>query len=317
MKRLFALVFLCGFLITNAYGEIINYTDGSKYVGELRNGKRHGQGVYTDVSGYEYAGEWTDDERNGAGTAFLSDGRRYVGQWIDDEMNGLGTLTTVDGEYFGEWKNGLMHGHGTYTSVKLDEYAGAWKNGNPHGLGIYKWGDEGKKFFGEFRNGKRWEGIMYEGAFVLTKVLGSFTDGSWCKDCKPTKQHVSLVDEVKDEEYLIPKYPWIPITGGITGGTYISQSPWKKSGRYHYVYAMADYGHRVDDGVMSVSVYLQVDCGTSAFMTLQSYFYLQPMANGPSETKVSTEKKWKYPAPNRGWSNLIENFCLLARIHDS
>ncbi|MDP7518502.1 MAG: hypothetical protein QGI31_06690 [Dehalococcoidia bacterium] len=60
MKRLFAIVFLCGFLIPYAYGETISYSDGSKYVGELSNGVWHGYGTYSKFDGRKFVGEYKD-----------------------------------------------------------------------------------------------------------------------------------------------------------------------------------------------------------------------------------------------------------------
>ena len=50
------------------------YTDGRKYVGEFRDGKRHGQG-----------------------TVIFADRRKYVGKWKDDKPNGKGILTNKQG----------------------------------------------------------------------------------------------------------------------------------------------------------------------------------------------------------------------------
>ena len=64
------------------------YTDGRKYVGEFKDGKRHGQG-----------------------TVIFADGRKYVGKWKDDKPNGKGILTFTDKKkYVGEYKNGKFTG---------------------------------------------------------------------------------------------------------------------------------------------------------------------------------------------------------------
>ena len=43
------------------------YSDGKKYNGDLKEGMRHGQGVYTWPDGTKYNGEWKDDMRHGQG----------------------------------------------------------------------------------------------------------------------------------------------------------------------------------------------------------------------------------------------------------
>jgi len=43
--------------------EHYTYPDGSKYVGEWKNGEKNGQGTYTWSIGDEYIGEYKDDKR--------------------------------------------------------------------------------------------------------------------------------------------------------------------------------------------------------------------------------------------------------------
>ena len=50
------------------------YPDGNTYLGELKNGKHHGQGTYTWSGGNKYEGEFKDDKPNGQGTYTWSDG---------------------------------------------------------------------------------------------------------------------------------------------------------------------------------------------------------------------------------------------------
>ena len=61
-----ALSLLLMSLASVSYGqvEIINYSDGGVYVGEVRNGQRNGQGTYTYASGSVYVGEYRDGERD-------------------------------------------------------------------------------------------------------------------------------------------------------------------------------------------------------------------------------------------------------------
>jgi len=52
------------------------YPDGSKYVGEFRDGKRHGQGTYTFQEGDTYVGEWKYG-REWNGTEYDKDGNIF------------------------------------------------------------------------------------------------------------------------------------------------------------------------------------------------------------------------------------------------
>ena len=75
----------------NGYGTY-TYANGSKYVGEWKDGKENGQGTYTWVSG----NTWLN-------------GNKYVGEFKDAKRNGLGTYTFANGTVDkGVWKNNKL-----------------------------------------------------------------------------------------------------------------------------------------------------------------------------------------------------------------
>ena len=57
--------------------------NGDRYIGEWKNGKKHGRGMYYFTDGAIYAGEYVNDFMNGRGTMFWADGRIWVGTWKD------------------------------------------------------------------------------------------------------------------------------------------------------------------------------------------------------------------------------------------
>ena len=57
----------------NGYGTA-TWADGSKYVGEHKDGKQHGQGTYTWANGNKYVGEYKDGKYHGQGTYTATDG---------------------------------------------------------------------------------------------------------------------------------------------------------------------------------------------------------------------------------------------------
>ena len=169
MKRLFAIVFLCGFLIPCAYGETITYSNG-KYVGDVVNGVPNGYGTFTLAKGDKYVGEWKNGKYYGQGTLTFPNGDKYVGEFKDDEFQGQGTYTYQHGEtYVGEFKDSKYHGQGTGTLPDGSKYVGEWKNGNPL------------------------NGIHY---FASGNVQGTFSNGNWCESCKPTKEQLALVASI-------------------------------------------------------------------------------------------------------------------------
>ncbi|TGL30060.1 hypothetical protein EHQ52_17135 [Leptospira koniambonensis] len=90
----------------NGKGSMLNWR-GSHYVGDLKNGRRHGQGVGYDSSNYrKYTGGFKDGRYEGYGvevgydTAQYKDGKwheprayvRYEGMHVDGKYNGYGKL---------------------------------------------------------------------------------------------------------------------------------------------------------------------------------------------------------------------------------
>ena len=71
--------------------------NGDRYVGEHRDGKRHGLGILTRVNGDKYVGEWRDDTANGQGSYTWANGDKYVGEFRHDKFHGQGVLTYSDG----------------------------------------------------------------------------------------------------------------------------------------------------------------------------------------------------------------------------
>ncbi len=133
--------------------------DGKKYVGELKNGKMHGQGTFTWPDGNKYVGEWKDGKKHGQGTLIWPDGK-YVGEFKDDKYHGQGTCTSPNGKYVGEWRNDEMHGQGTVTLPDGSKYVGEFKDNNMHGQGTFTFPD-GAKYVGEFKNGLATGGWLY------------------------------------------------------------------------------------------------------------------------------------------------------------
>ena len=71
---------------TNCFGTI-TMGNGSKYVGEFRNGMYHGQGTYTNAIAWKYVGEFMDNKRHGQGILYEANGKiNAQGIWANNEF---------------------------------------------------------------------------------------------------------------------------------------------------------------------------------------------------------------------------------------
>ena len=76
----------------------------SIYVGEVKDGERHGRGTLTLPDGEKYEGEFKDGKYDGRGTLTLPDGEKYEGEFKDGKPWTV-TFTDLDGSKT-EWKDG-------------------------------------------------------------------------------------------------------------------------------------------------------------------------------------------------------------------
>jgi hypothetical protein len=153
----------------------IKYKDGSKYVGQISNGKRNGTGTMYYTNGDKYSGKWKNDYYNGKGTYKFDEGITLKGTFNKNGLvNGKYMYYDDDGEYTITIKNKKATGEviaemytgnkytGTYKNdafngeVKIvydndDVYSGSVVEGLKSGIGKYKW-DEGDWYQGNWAN---------------------------------------------------------------------------------------------------------------------------------------------------------------------
>ena len=113
--------------------------------------------LYLWENGTKYMGEWKDGKRHGQGNMTYHDGRKYVGEWKDGGKNGQGTFTSPDGEkYVGEWKDNKFHGQGTYTFGKGEfdgnKYVGEFREDEIWNITVY---DKNGNIIDKYVNGVR------------------------------------------------------------------------------------------------------------------------------------------------------------------
>ena len=91
------------------------YDGDEKYIGEFKNGKRHGQGTYTWPDGEKYVGGYRDDQKHGYGIyIFPRPVEIFVGGYRNNKKQGFGTYYYKNGDiFFGLYERGDRNGQGT------------------------------------------------------------------------------------------------------------------------------------------------------------------------------------------------------------
>ncbi|BES95540.1 MORN [Nesidiocoris tenuis] len=136
------------------------------YVGEWRNDKKHGLGVFRTKSGkYQYIGEWADGLPDGYGqlcrrdhdvykivqegywkcgkpqgkhVKVYPDGSCYEGDLEQGAREGQGKMWFADGTYYeGDYSQNKRHGQGLFVFQNGNCYNGSWRKNEKHGFGVY------------------------------------------------------------------------------------------------------------------------------------------------------------------------------------
>ena len=112
--------------------------NGNVYEGQFVNGKYHGQGRCTYANGNVYVGDWTNGKRHGQGRYICAYGDMYEGEFMSDKIHGKGVMKFANGSvYEGDLTNGKPHGQGRFTCLNGEEYEGKFVKGKPHGQSRY------------------------------------------------------------------------------------------------------------------------------------------------------------------------------------
>ena len=90
------------------------WPDGSSYEGDVVQGIRHGEGTYKNPTlGCEFIGEWRNGLRHGTGTLFYNAERTsyYKGTFVDGKRHGHGRVVYKSGSvYDGSWEDDKKSG---------------------------------------------------------------------------------------------------------------------------------------------------------------------------------------------------------------
>ena len=127
--------------VDNINHSVIKEKNGDKYIGELKDGQKHGRGIliYANHEKFnKYEGFWKFNKKHSNGTMYYKDGTTYIGQWNNDKREGKGILYYSTGEKFkGHFKEDKKEGKGYFYSKNYNSiFLGYYKNDVKDGKGI-------------------------------------------------------------------------------------------------------------------------------------------------------------------------------------
>lgn len=134
------------YTVTNEYGTYkftiadgrstavdLELADGTKYVGDMKDGELTGKAKITYSNGDRYDGKVLDGMKSDKGVYTWSDGASYDGAWKEDRMEGVGTYYYGAKEsgykLVGDFKNGRPDGECRYYESTYEQYKTDWSNG--------------------------------------------------------------------------------------------------------------------------------------------------------------------------------------------
>ena len=84
-----------------------DFSNGDRYEGEWRSGRRTGNGTYTYQDGSKYVGEWKNNINHGRGTFTSADGRKFVGEFKEIKFWNIEQINK-NGNIIKKWINGKI-----------------------------------------------------------------------------------------------------------------------------------------------------------------------------------------------------------------
>lgn len=149
-------------------------TDGSVYDGAFLDGLEHGYGRFQAAGGWHYQGEWRRGHAEGFGSYTDTNGSTYQGEWHDDRRHGDGEEAWCDGsKYLGQYSNDKKHGSGHFMSATGETFQGQLVDDRMEGEGTYCF-DDGRRYAGQ------WRGGAMHGNGVMQLPDGRRSEGRWC-----------------------------------------------------------------------------------------------------------------------------------------
>lgn len=128
------------------------YDDGSLYIGEWKNNKKNGKGIFYSADGDTIDGTFVNGKAEGKIVVRAKQGYLFNGQFRNGKNNGYGVLHFGDQKYEGNWENGMRSGYGVLTSKAGDTLKCNWVDDSPEGNAVRI--STNYKISGQCRKGK-------------------------------------------------------------------------------------------------------------------------------------------------------------------
>ncbi len=109
---------------------VVEFPNGDRYEGQVRDGLLDGWGVYYFSNGDRYEGRFRSDLKHGYGVLYFHNGDVYKGAFSNDRRDGEGTYLFAGGaRYTGQFRDGKRHGRGRYEYENGQVVVGEFKDG--------------------------------------------------------------------------------------------------------------------------------------------------------------------------------------------
>jgi hypothetical protein len=163
----------------------INYINGDYYIGEVRNGLRHGHGKHFYVDGSWNEGNWVNDRLNGQAVRYIASNKRTDrGEFYDGQRTGHGVMEWENvGRYEGGWNDRGRHGQGVeYNAPNKRTDRGEYRDDKRAGRGTMEWenGDRYEGTWDDSSGSLNGQGTYYYAGGTIEK--GRYVNGTWIKE---------------------------------------------------------------------------------------------------------------------------------------
>ena len=83
----------------------------------------------------------------------------------------------------------------------------------------------------------------------------------------------------------------------------------RKNGKYIYFWELSDFLKPTENGVFSLTTYIQLDCSIFRFKNLRRQSYKNSMGKGKNSMEWTPKNEWGYPKPKSVKEFMYNKVC--------